>query len=220
MASPRVYRVEGHQMTAAASGSQDWWSEQLGPRLQELREGHRHARASHEKIVRVLTVKIAETTADSVKHELRVMALIATLVYELKTLILRLIEAPADRVIWHKYLALALWQVLDELPRQLGPGLKAEAKVFRESVRELRKDRAFMDELGVIRNSVAAHLSQPSEVPGLVEWSIDSIVSQAPETHVMNTQLVVYALIASAAVHELGSSILRRYPEVFPGATT
>lgn len=207
-------------MTAAASGSQDWWSEQLGPRLQELREGHGHARASHERIVRIVTAKLAEATAENVEHELRVMALIATLDYELRTLILRLIEAPADRVIWHKYLALALWQVLDELPRQFGPGLKVEAKVFREAVRELRKDRAFMDELGVIRNSVAAHLSQPSESPGLVEWSIDSILSQASETHVMNTQLVVYALTAAAAVHDLGSSILRRYTEVFPGAKT
>ncbi len=136
----------------------------------------------------------------------------------MKTLLLRLIEASADRAVWQKYLALVMWQVLEELPKWLGAGLQAEGKAFKDAVRDVRKDQVFMDELGQIRNGVAAHLGLAADVPGSVEWSVDSIASELRGDPAVHTELVFHAIAVSGAVHQLGSSILRKYAATFPGA--
>lgn len=206
--------------TATDPGSSEWWAEQLVARLPLLRQGQNDVRFSHEVVIRTVVSELQEIRADDMKRDLRLLAAIATLDYELKTLLLRLIEDSENRLIWQKYLALVVWQALKELPRQLGQEFRVEAKTFADAVREVRKDKAFMDELALIRNSVAAHLSPPSEAPGVIEWSIDSIASHSSSTPVMNTQLAVHALTVSGAVHALGSSLLRRYPATFPDAKT
>lgn len=207
-------------MDATDTGSSEWWAEQIVARLPLLRKGQSDARFSHEVVIRTVVVELQKVHPDDVKRDLRLVAASATLDYELKTLLLRLIEDSENRLIWQKYLALVVWQALKELPRQLGQEFRVEAKTFADAVREVRKDKAFMDELALIRNSLAAHLSPPSEAPGVTEWSIDSIASHSSSTPVMSTQLALHALTISGAVHALGSSLLRRYPTTFPDAKT
>lgn len=187
-------------------------------RLPQLRQGHSDARASYERVISVVVVERQKDHTEATRAELELVAMIAALDYELKTLLLRLLEAPSERAVWHKYLALVVWQVLEELPRQLGSGLQAEGKRFKEAVRGVRGDRAFMDELTRIRNAIAAHLDVADNGPGRLEWSFESIVSDVQGAPAVLTKLALNAITVSAAVHDLGSSLIRSHIAVFPGA--
>ncbi|MBC9944353.1 hypothetical protein ICL81_07495 [Leucobacter sp. cx-328] len=169
-------------------------------------------------IIATVVIERRRQNRESIKTDLDLIAAIASLNYELKTLVLRLVEAPSDRAIWHKYLALVLWQVLEELPSLLGTDLQDEGKNFKNAVKGIRKDRAFMEELKQIRNGVAAHLSLTKVGPGRVEWSFDSIVNNALGEPAVLTTLVMRATEVSTAVHQLGSSLIRKHITLFPGA--
>lgn len=194
------------------------WDGHVATRLPQLQQGHRDARASYERVISVVVVERQKDHTEATKAELELVAMIAALDYELKTLLLRLLEAPSERAVWHKYLALVVWQVLEELPRQLGSGLQAEGKRFKEAVTGVRSDRAFMDELTRIRNAVAAHLGVTDDGPGRLEWSFESIVSDVQGAPAVLTKLALNAITVSAAVHDLGSSLIRRHIAMFPSA--
>lgn len=205
-------------MSSSESSAPDGWDEQIATQIPELQKGHRDARRSYETIIATVVIERRRHHRESTKTDLELIAIIASLDYELKTLILRLVEAPSDRAVWHKYLALLLWQVLEELPSLLGSGLQAEGKFFKDAVRGIRKDRVFMEELIRIRNGVAAHLGLAKDGPGRIEWSFDSVVSASRGEPAILTSLVIRAMEVSAAVHQLGSSLIRKHIAIFPGA--
>lgn len=205
-------------MSGTESYVPDGWDGHLAELLPQLRRDHSDARASYERVISVVVLERQKGHASVTMAELELVATIASLDYELKTLLLRLLEAPSERAVWHKYLALVVWQVLVELPRQLGSGLQTEGKRFKDAVKGIRSDRAFMDELARIRNAVAAHLGVTDDGPGRLEWSFESIVSDVQGAPAVLTRLAVDAMTVSAAVHDLGSSLIRRHVATFPGA--
>lgn len=204
-------------MTSGRWASSDW-DALVARQLPVIRSGHGDARASYERVVAVVVAERLKGLPDATRKELELLAMIASVDYELKTLLLRLLEAPSERVVWHKYLALVLWQVLEELPTQLGPGLQAEGKAFKSAVKEVRNDRAFTAELLRVRNEVAAHLGTAQTGPGRLEWSFDSMISEAKGEPAILSRLAIEAIKVSAAVHELGSSLIRKHAATFPGA--
>lgn len=205
-------------MDSESSSAFEGWDEQVTARLPELREGQFNARISHDRIIGIVVLEQRKHHVESTKVELELIATVATLDYEVKTLLLRLIEDPADRAIWHKYLALVLWQVLDELPARLGPELRLEAKSFKDALKGIKKDRAFMAELKRIRNAVAAHLDFTDDGPGRLEWSHESIMSKRRGEPAILTDLGLRAMDVSTAVHKLGSALIRRNIALFPDA--
>lgn len=137
-------------------------------RLPALKIGQISARASWARIVSIVTAQIRNAHSNADEHELRVLAAVAALDYELKTMLLRLLEAPEDQAVWHKNVALLVWQAMNELPKRLGPNLKEQGAAFRDAVKDVRGDQAFVSELERIRNGVAAHLSLGTASPGPV----------------------------------------------------
>lgn len=152
------------------------------------------------------------------KRELEILAIVVALDYELKTIVLRLVESPGDRALWQKYLALTSWQIFFGLPKLLGADLKAEGKALNSAVKEIRGDEIFINELVRIRNGVVAHLSLVDDLPGRVEWSFDSILSEQAREPAVLSPLVARALTLSHAVHQLGSTLLLKHPLLFPDA--
>ena len=114
---------------------------------------------------------------------------------------------------------MVLWQVLEELPSLLGSALQTEGKLFKGAVKGIRKDRVFMAELLRVRNEIAAHLGLAIDGPGRIEWALDSIVSEGQGEPALLARLVIRAIGVSAAVHQLGSSLIRKHATILPGAS-
>lgn len=156
--------------------------------------------------------------SEDLARELKLVHAVVALDYELKTLVLQLLECADDRVLWQKYLALTLWQILHELPKLFGPALRDEAKAFKNAMKSVRSDQGFMDELVRIRNGVVAHLELQDDAPGRFEWSVDSARSQRAGEPPVLTGMVTNALTISTGIRQLGSALLRKHAATFPGA--
>lgn len=84
-------------MTSANAYRPDDWDDVVAKRLPVLRLGQNNARVSWERIVSTVTAEIRTVQSGADEHELRLVAAVAALDYELKTILLRLVEASEDR---------------------------------------------------------------------------------------------------------------------------
>lgn len=194
------------------------WDAEVAARLSQIRSGHHAARHSHEVVVGRVQSALDVAASEDELRELKLVHMVVAFDYELKTLLLQLLEREDDRVLWQKYLALTLWQILHELPKLFGPTLRDEAKAFKDAVKPVRSDQDFMDELVRIRNGVVAHLELQDDAPGRFEWSVDSARSQRAGEPSVSTPMVTNAITIAGGIRQLGSALLRKHAATFPGA--
>ncbi len=151
--------------------------------------------------------------------------------YELKALLDRVLNDESNRSIWEKYLALAIHEAIDTLPKMISgavrhagtaesPRLSADklkdvARAYNAAIKPIRSDADFWKALTLVRNSVAAHhLGRGSDgVTPLITWTATTYANSQAGNTTFHSQFVEYGVAVGRAVQDLGENLLNSYDD-------
>lgn len=152
---------------------------------------------------------------------------LATIDYETKVLIHRMMESPDDRYVWEKYLALHLHELLERVPQAIGAAIKemrdpktaskadadlyaAAARGLRETFKPIRQDLDFMRAVETIRNGVAAHHfdKTTATMDPSIYWMLTSATTRGRGSSPLSSQIVEYSVAAARAVQDFASAVV------------
>ncbi len=151
---------------------------------------------------------------------------LAQIDYETKVLIHRLFESPRDRFVWEKYLALHLYEALEQAPKAIGKAIREMKKPntasmadpdlyvkasrkFRESLKPIRNDKELMRALEIIRNGVAAHHFDKgnANMDPTISWMLTSATSNRTGKTPFTSQIAEYSMTTSRAIQDFSANI-------------
>lgn len=173
-------------------------------------------RARYEQILLHLSALTRTVTDPDKRLAMELLATVVTADYELKVLLLKELTEPDDREVWEKYLALRIWAILEELPRQIGQVHRDAAKSFNKALKPVREDTAFVQELAAIRNKIVAHQQVKGGDHWLAQWHLTAIERKVGGVSVLRSTLVAHATTVLEGTKALGRALLLKYPDLLP----
>jgi hypothetical protein len=191
---------------------------QLAAQVPRLQADHVGARHSLNRLVGAIANQALGSIDSAAEHELRLLVDVAMLDFEIRTLVLRLLEAPEDRAVWEKYLVLAIWQALEEISPRIGPTLREAGREYAAAIKPVKADKEFAGEIADVRNRLVAHRSSEGPGAGHLEWATLALGSQELGLPAAATHLAQRAPLIARALHDLGSAVIRKHAALFPEA--
>lgn len=198
------------------SGGDQELEERIATQAAVLKRDQGANRARYEQILLHLSALSRRETDPDKRRAMELVATVVAADYELKVLLLKELTEPDDREVWEKYLALRIWSILEELPRQIGPVHRDAAKSFNKALKPVRDDVAFVQELSAIRHKVVAHQQVKTGDHWLAQWHLSAIERKHRGVSVLRSALVAHAITVLEGTKALGRSLLLKYPDLLP----
>lgn len=198
------------------SANDDAVAGMIASQVRGLRVDLHTAREQYERIMVHLAERSAFVTDGRERRAMEIMATVVTMDYELKVLLLQSLDHPQDREVWEKYLALALWATVEELPSSVGKDAAEAGRAYKTALQPLRADQGFMTAMTEVRNHVAAHHHLRRGDHWLAQWHLSKIAEKHNGRTVLRSKFVSHAATALEALKVLGRGLSREYPVLSP----